>query len=124
MTRSFRVTHFPRPLGEKARLASARKKLSANNRMDDSTSASNKSSDEFERVAAEEIYQLLSKHSKPFAEMIREVGDAALKEVLKEMKQEEETIVDDEAFPDGAMPEKSTDRKNKSRSKCTKKAFG
>jgi len=32
------------------------------------------------------------------------------------------TIVDDEAFPDYAMPKKPTGRKNKGRSKRTKKA--
>ena len=31
------------------------------------------------------------------------------------------TIVDDEAFPDYAMPKKTTGRKNKARSKGTKK---
>jgi hypothetical protein len=82
--------------------------------MDDSSSASNKLSDDFERAAAEEIYQLLSKHMKPFAEVIRQVGDAALKEVLEEMKHEEKTIVDDEvAVPDYAMPKKTIGREKR-----------
>jgi len=34
------------------------------------------------------------------------------------------TIVDDEAFPDYTMPKKTTGRKNKTRSKRPKKAFG
>jgi hypothetical protein len=86
--------------------------------MDDSNSTSNKSSDDFERVAAEEMYQLLSKHMKPFAEVIRQVGDAALKEVLEEMKQQEpKTIVDDGALPDHAIPKETTGRKSKTRGK-------
>ena len=75
-------------------------------------------SDDVDRMAAEavgELYQLLSKHMKPFAEEIRQVGDAALKEVLEEMKHEEEPIVDDEAFPDYAIPKKTTGRKKPTR---------
>jgi hypothetical protein len=59
---------------------------------------------------------------KPFAEVIRQVGDAALKEVLEDLNREEKTIVDDEAFAGYAYPKKTTVQKNKPRSKPTKKA--
>jgi hypothetical protein len=75
------------------------------------SSVSNKPSDDFDRVAAEEVYQLLPKHLKPFEEMIRQVGDATLKEVLEGMKQEKETIVDDQAFPDYGLPKRTAGRK-------------
>jgi hypothetical protein len=89
------------------------KRLTANDTMDDSSSVLNKSSDDFKRVAAEELYQLLFKHLKPFKEVIRQVGDAALTRVLEETKQEDDAIVDDEAFPDYAIPKKTAGRKKR-----------